>query len=153
MPNWCILLSDPGILTQKPVVFYCLFVFFREFNASKNLVLSFFSKTYSFLIEGKLLPNIVLASAIHQHESAVGIHVSPPSWSSLQPLTPSHPSRLLLSPGLSSLSHTAYSRRLSVLHMVVYMLPCHSLHSSRHLHALKTLSLFSMSASPLLPCK
>ena len=32
-----------------------------------------------FLIEGKLLHNNVLASAIHQHELAIGIHVSPPS--------------------------------------------------------------------------
>ena len=32
-----------------------------------------------FLIEGWLLYNIVLASAIHQHESAIGIHMSPPS--------------------------------------------------------------------------
>ena len=32
-----------------------------------------------FLIEGKLLHNIVLASAVCQHELAIGIYVSPPS--------------------------------------------------------------------------
>ena len=69
------------------------------------------------------------------------------------PLTPSHSSRSSQSPGLSSLSHTAHSHRLSILHMAVYMLPCYSLHSSPHLHPLTTVSLFSMSASPLLPCK
>ena len=35
-----------------------------------------------------------MISAIHQHESAVGIHMSLPSWTSLPPLSPSHPSRL-----------------------------------------------------------
>ena len=33
-------------------------------------------------------------SATNQHESAVGIHMSPPSWTSLPPPAPSHPSRL-----------------------------------------------------------
>ena len=41
-----------------------------------------------------MLYNIVLISAVHQLESAVGIHMSPPSGSSLPPPTPSHPSRL-----------------------------------------------------------
>ena len=41
-----------------------------------------------------MLYNIVLISAVHQLESAVGIHMSPPSGSSLLPPTPSHPSRL-----------------------------------------------------------
>ena len=48
---------------------------------------------YLFLIE-ELLYNSALASAIHQHESAISIHMSPPSWTSLLPPTPSHPSRL-----------------------------------------------------------
>ena len=74
----------------------------------------------TFLIEGKLLHNIVLASAVHQDESAIGMRVF--SLSNLPPT--SHPSRLLQSPGLSSLSHTANFHWLSVLHMVVYMLPC-----------------------------
>ena len=38
---------------------------------------------YLFLIGGQLLYNIVLVSAIHQHESAIGIHIplslEPPS--------------------------------------------------------------------------
>ena len=33
----------------------------------------------------------VLASARHQHESATGKHMSPPSWASHPPPTPSHP--------------------------------------------------------------
>ena len=36
----------------------------------------------------------MLVSAIHQHESATGIHVSSPSQASLPSPTPSHPSRL-----------------------------------------------------------
>ena len=44
----------------------------------------------------------------------------PPSH--LPPPTPSHPSRLLQSPHLSSLSHTANSHWLSILHTIVYML-------------------------------
>ena len=36
-------------------------------------------QTSLFLIEGELPHNIVLASAVHQHESAIGIHVPLPS--------------------------------------------------------------------------
>ena len=53
-----------------------------------------FLKKYLFLIGEQLLHNIVLASAIYQHESVIGICMLPPSWTSLPPLTPSHPSRL-----------------------------------------------------------
>ena len=55
----------------------------------------------------------MLASAIHQHESATSIHMSPPSWTSLPLPTPSQPSRLSQSPGLSSLRHTADFHGLS----------------------------------------
>ena len=75
----------------------------------------------------------MLVSAIHQHESAIGIHMSPPSSPSLLPPTPSHPAGLSQSPGLSSLSHTAHSHWLSILHMVVYRFPGYSLHSSHPL--------------------
>ena len=50
--------------------------------------------------------NIVLVSAIHQHVSVIGAHMSPPSWNSLPSPTLSHPSRLLQSSGLSSLCRT-----------------------------------------------
>ena len=39
----------------------------------------------------------MLVSAIHQPESAIGIHLSPLSWTSLPPPTHSRPSRLLQS--------------------------------------------------------
>ena len=42
---------------------------------------------YTFLIGGQLLYNIVLASAIHQHKSATGIHIPPPSCTPLPPLS------------------------------------------------------------------
>ena len=75
---------------------------------------SFILKNYLFLIDWCLLYNIGLISVIHQHELTIGIRISPPSWISLPPPAHSHPSRLLQSPSLSSLSHTANSHWLSV---------------------------------------
>ena len=49
----------------------------------------------------------VLVSAIHQYESAIGVHMSLPSWTSLQPPL-SHPSRLSQSSGLSSDSNSKF---------------------------------------------
>ena len=46
-----------------------------------------------------MLFNIVLASAICQHESAIGIHMTPPPWTSLTPPTPFHPTGLSQSTG------------------------------------------------------
>ena len=48
----------------------------------------FFYLIYLILIGGSLLYNIVLVSAIHQRESATGVHISPPSWTSLPPPSP-----------------------------------------------------------------
>ena len=39
-----------------------------------------FSLMYLFLIERYLLYRMLLISAKHQHESAIGIHMSPPSY-------------------------------------------------------------------------
>ena len=47
--------------------------------------------------------------------------MSSSSWTSLPPLISSHPSRLLQSPSLSSLNHTANSFWPFILHMVVCM--------------------------------
>ena len=66
-----------------------------------------------------MLYNIVLVSAIQQHESATGIHMSPPSGTSLPPPTPSTPPGCHRAPGLSSLHRTADSHLPSILHTVV----------------------------------
>ena len=56
-----------------------------------------------------MLYSILPASTIHQHESVTGIQMSLLSGSPLLFPTPSHPSPLSQSPGLSSLYHTANS--------------------------------------------
>ena len=91
-----------------------------------------FKKTLC-LIDWWLLYNIGLISATYQHELAIDVHMSPPSWTSLPPPILSHPSRLLWNPGLSSPSHRANFHWPSALHMIVYMLPCYSLQSSQPL--------------------
>ena len=74
-----------------------------------------FQQPFLFL-NWRMLYNIVLVSAIHQHESARGIHVSPPSRTPLPSLSPPHPSRLSQSTGLGFLCHTANFRLPSLLH-------------------------------------
>ena len=51
------------------------------------------------------------------------MHLSPSSWPSLPPPTPGHTLKLSQSTYLSSLSHTANSHWLSILHTVVYTFP------------------------------
>ena len=58
--------------------------------------------------------NIDLISVIHQHELTIGVHMSSASWISPPPPAQPHPSRLLQSPSLSSLSHTANSHWPSI---------------------------------------
>ena len=52
---------------------------------------------------------------------SIGIHISPPFWTSLLSPSPSYPYRLIQSPCLSFLSHTANSHWLSILHMVMFV--------------------------------
>ena len=60
-------------------------------------------------------------STKHQHESTIGLSMCPPTGTRLPPPYPSHPSRLSQSHSLNSLSHTANSHWLSILHMVMYV--------------------------------
>ena len=95
----------------------------------------------------------MLVSATQQHDSATGTHVSPLSWSSLPSPTPSHPSRLSRSTGWVPrvtqkipTGYLFYIRRVYVctwLSQFVPLSPSHTVPTS----------LFSASASPLLPCK
>ena len=78
------------------------------------------------------LSNIVLGFAIHQHESAIGIHMSSPSWTSLPPPTSPRPTPLDChrALGLRSLCYTAHSHWLSMLHMVIHWFQCYTLNLS-----------------------
>ena len=104
----CTTLEAPSCLLYSPIqsLLYLLF-------SSVALFI------YLFLIEGWLLYSIMLVSTKHQHESAISLPMSLPTSTSLPPSSPSHPSRLLPSLGLSSLSQTENSHWLSILHMVM----------------------------------
>ena len=91
------------------------------------------------------------AGFIQEHQSAPGIHMSPPSLTSLPPPTPSHLSRLSQSTRLRSLCHTANSHFLSILGMEMYVSMFLSLFIPSSPFPTVT-NLFSMSASLLLPC-
>ena len=80
-----------------------------------------------------------LISVIYQHELSIGVHMSPPSWTSLPPPTHYHPSRLLQSPSLSSLSHTENFYWLSILHWVILL-------SSQYIWCFYTLRLLGFSS-------
>ena len=78
------------------------------------------------LIGGLLLYNIVMASAIHQHESPIGIHVTPSSWTPLLPPCPSHPPRW--SWNTSSGFFASYTKLPLALYFTYYSLkPFHPL--------------------------
>ena len=83
-----------------------------------------------------MLYNIGLISVIHQHELTTGIHVSLPFWISLLLPLISNPLdyyrvQFEFPESYSKLPLTIY------LHMLVYMLPCYSLHSSHPLLPLR----------------
>lgn len=75
--------------------------------------------------------SVALLSAMHQHESATGIRVSPPLFS--PPPTPPHPSGLSQRASRAPRGFRPVPRWLSALHMVAYMFQCRSLHSSHPL--------------------
>ena len=76
-----------------------------------------------------MLYNIELVSAIHQHESTIGTHMSLPSWTSLPSPTPSYPSRLLTEPLFEfpvQFSHSVVSESLWPHGLQHTRLPCPS---------------------------
>ena len=112
IPKMCSLYSFNDALTNKAISFYP--------------PPSFFFLIY-FLTERKLLYNVVLVSAIWQHESAIIIHIFP-SLRNFPPIP--HPTPL----GhhrvrLSSLCYMATSHQLFILHMTVYICQFYFLHS------------------------
>ena len=77
-----------------------------------------------FLVRGLLLYNTVITVmdfAMHQHESALGMHMSPPSWNPSH--LPPHPIPLGChrAVALGFLYHTSNTHWLSILYIVVYM--------------------------------
>ena len=94
--------------------------------------------------------NIVMVFAIHQHESAAGVYVFPPSW---PPPTPPHPSRLSQSTGFGC---PVSCIELALVIYFTYGYVCVSMLFSQIIPPLPSpadfKSLFSTSVSPLLPC-
>ena len=71
-----------------------------------------------------------MVSAIRQHESATGTHMSPPSWTFLH--SPPYPTPVGChrASALGYLCHLANSHWLYTLYMILYMIQCSSLKSS-----------------------
>ena len=68
---------------------------------------------------------------IHQYELSIGIHVSPPSWTSLLHLPPYLiPLGCHRTPTLCALLHASNPHWLLILHMAMYMIQCYSLKTS-----------------------
>ena len=87
---------------------------------------------------------------MHPHESTIGIHISPPSWTTPPPHTPSHPSRLSLSTGFElSASYRKFPPAISFTNDTC-MFQCYSFKLSCPLLPSLCLYLFSMPAPPSL---
>ena len=96
--------SPPGSAVQARILEWVAISFSRRSSWARD-------RTFClslFLIEEQLLYDIVLVSAIHQHESAICPLLLEPA----SPPTLSHLSMLSQSPSLSSLSYTANSHLL-----------------------------------------
>ena len=97
-----LLLIPPSIIFVLTVVFLFLQVrlglfytfsicYWIIYNIAIIIVWWLFFFLNLFLIGGQLLYSIVLLSAIHQHESVMSIHMSPPLWTSPHNLHPIPP--------------------------------------------------------------
>ena len=96
-----------------------------------------------------MLSNFVLVSAVQRSESALCIHISPPSWTSLLPTNPlHHPTPL--DDQRAELPELCSRFPLSAAHLVVHISQSQSPISS---HPLFLVPRVQMSASLFLPCK
>ena len=95
------------------------------FSSGNAISCQFF---FFFLIEGSLLSNVVVVSAIHQHKSVITLYIYINLLSLLSlPLPPFHPSKLSQSARLGSLYYRPASCQLSILHMMTYRCQCYFL--------------------------
>ena len=74
----------------------------------------------------------MIVFAIHQYESAIGIHLSPLSCTPLPSPSPSHPSRLSQSTGFGCSASYVKLPMAIYFNMVMYIFQCYSLKSSSH---------------------
>ena len=127
------------LLTHSKLVFFVLFLQFYRLGRPFSLIIravllnwmtvfcffffwSYHFITYSprlFLIEGRLLYNVVLVSAIQQWKSGIITYLLPPPWASLP--IPNPLFYIITEHQLGSLFYIATSHQLSILHMMVYI--------------------------------
>ena len=84
---------------------------FSALISTQQLVAIFLFKLKNFFNWNIILYNIVLVSAIYQHESATDVHESRPSQTSLPASSPSHASGLSQSTGFELLASHSKSPR------------------------------------------
>ena len=73
----CCYRHEPSFQVIKVLILYMLLYVFNVYNVYNALCISPIFNLNLFLIGGLFLYNIVLVSALYQHESATGIHTSP----------------------------------------------------------------------------
>ena len=112
------------------------------------IILVFLIFIFFFITGGKLLYNFVLVSVIKQHKSAIIIHVSPPSWTSLLILDHTPPG-LHRAPGCAPCFLPAIFVAHGSVYMSMVLSPFLSVSPSPNVST----SPFSTSESPLFPCK
>ena len=124
----------PGIVLSALYLFMYFFSHLSFFLGVFIMSLFFFNVTVFFFFLWRLITlQYCIGFAIHQHESAMGVHVfpilNPPPTSLPIPSLLGHPS----APAPSTLYHTSNLDWRLVSHMITYMFQCHSPKSSHPL--------------------
>ena len=116
-------------------------------------VFFFFFFSLFIFIERYLLYRILLFSVKPQHESAIGIHMSPPFWTSLPFPSPSQPLRLTKSLFQFPEPYNKFPLDIYFTYGSVSFLDTLSKHLTFSSSLPMSISLFFMCVSLLLPCK